>query len=304
MKNKLIMICAALIFFAKIAEAIVIVPPVIYIATFSIGTFVLNAFIMTSAYMAGRGLIDRFYFGKHLHELVGIAFSYVGSIVLIMSSSFVAISFFDPIDARSLFYASVFSSFLSFLVMGLNNFRKYLLADSYGKNEAILRLIALSSVVFIITFISGYFSISTRILKKSEPYGLTLEKNARNSPINLNFGIDFSAKEKSADSLEEKPAPAPLPVSEKTIWFNPYIEEKCEIYAGDKFVKSEAPSGKCFYFDGNNVARRIICPVSLDIEEVRDATIGMNGVTRIEGRGSCLDNYKVYVSDKGFKIIQ
>lgn len=301
---KYISITAALmfIFFSKMAEAVVIVPPAIYIATFSMGTFILNAFIMISAYMAGRGLMDRFYFGKHMHELVGIAFSYIGSITVILSVSFVAIAVFDPIDSRTLFYASVFSAFLSFIILALNNFRKYLLSDPYARNESVMRLIIFSVIVFIITFVSSYFSINTSILKKSYPYAAA--EDAEMKPLDLYSGLNFKSRDESAQSLKKNVPLAYMSSFEKIIWFNPYKNGVCEIYAEGKHIRSEEPLGKCFYYDSNNNAQRILCPIGLNVSDLKSLEIPKNREIQFEGRGSCLDHYKAYVTDNGVINIQ
>lgn len=294
-----------LAFSVNFAKAIVIVPPVVYIATFSIGTFILNAFVMTSVFMATKGLIDRFYLGKRMHEIVGILFSYIGSIAVIIAVSFISIGFFDPIDARTLFYASIFSAFLSFLIMALNNFRKYLLSDPYGRNELILRLISFAVVVFIITFVSAYFSMSTSILKKRDQSGAVATRDiSEEAPLDLNFGLGFESAKKSADSIQREVASAPALVAEETIWFNPYMEGKCEIYVGGRLIKSEESIGKCFYYDSNNIAKRVICPVGLNIADLKGLALPKNRAVKLEGRRSCLDNYNVYVTDSGFKNIQ
>jgi len=293
------------VFAVKMAEAVIIVPPVIYIATFSLGTFILNAFMMASVFMAGKGLIDRFYFGKHMHELVGIAFSYVGSMVVIMGASFASIAIFDPIDSRTLFYASIFSTFLSFLVMALGNFRKYLLADPYGRNEAIMRLITFSILVFIITFISAYFSINTSVLRKRVASGPSYaDENSENVPLDLSVGLNFTREERSMDLSEKEKPLSSASFAQETIWFNPYKVGQCEIYVSGKYVKSQEPAGKCFYYDRNMNAKRVICPIALDIADLKKIALPMNREMQLEGRGSCLDNYRAYVTDKGFINIQ
>ena len=304
MKYTAIPISIIAVYFAKIAEAIVIVPPIIYVASFSVGTFVLNTFMMTAVYMAGRGLVDRFYHGKQLHEIVGIAFSYLGYIFVIIATAFISIAIFDPIDARSLFYASVFSTFLSFLVMALNNFRKYTLTDPHKRDEVVLPILVFSVIVFIITFVSAYFSISTSIIKKQDvPIKTMVSEDVQNTP-SADFGINFEASKKTAGEYKKQDTSAALSETREDIWFYPFMNGICEIYAGGRLIKAEMPSGKCFYYDNSNNTKRMICPIYLTFEELSRSQINKNVLIQIEGKGSCLDGYKVYISESGLKYVQ
>jgi hypothetical protein len=254
--------------------------------------------------MAGRGLVDRFYLGKQMHEIVGIAFSYLGYIFVIIVTSFVSIAIFDPIDARSLFYASVFSTFLSFLMMALNNFRKYTLADSHKRNEIVLPMIVFSVIVFIITFVSAYFSISTSIIKKQDlPKKTAVTEDVSNAP-SVNFGINFEASKKMAGEYKKQDASVAAPETKEDIWFYPYMNGTCEIYVGGRLIKAEMPSGKCFYYDNSNNTRRMICPIYLTFEELSRSQPKKSALMQIEGRGSCLDSYRVYITESGFKYVQ
>lgn len=284
----------------KVANAIVIVPPIIYIATFSLGSFILNVFTLTAFYMAAKGLLDRFYFGKQMHELVGIALAYLGCLVIIMATAIISIAIFDPIDARSLFYASIFSTFLSFLLIALSNFRKYTLADQYLKNKMIMSMFMFSAIVFVITFVSAYYSISTSILKKDAVMNRSVANGSAQSTPQDSFGV----RNKSADFYEKESAAIPSVEADRVVWFYPFKDGICEIYAGGIFVKAEKSKGKCFYYGENNDTKRIECPIGLDVAEVKNLQLSKSLPVQIEGRGSCLDAYRVYISEKGFKTIK
>jgi len=285
---------------AGIANAIVIVPPIIYFVTFSIGTFILNIFIMTAVYIASRGLINRFYFGRHMHEIVGILFSYLGYILTIISTSFISIAIFDPIDAKSLFYASIFSTFLSFLVMALNNFRRYVLSDRGRRNDVIISMLVFSVIVFVITFVSAYFSISTSVIKKGDTFERTADGDAQNSGPELNFGMNSASEKRNIGYYDEKVSSQSRPITESSLWFSPYRDGLCEIYAMNKLIKAEKVLDRCFFYDINMNSKRIACPIGIDIKDVNSLNLTTSGEVKFEGKGACLDSYSVHVTENGF----
>lgn len=304
MKNSIKVIAFVLFTSAKLAAAIVIVPPIVYIVTFSAGTYMFNVLIMTSAYMASKGIVDRFYFKRPMHEIVGIIFSYIGSILVIISTSFISIAIFDPIETRSLFNASVFSAFLGFFIISLSNFRKYTLIDEIGRNAILRSAVVFSIFVFAITFASAYFAISTKTLRReSSIINVPMQENRRSMEAESEFGLNAAPKAKmDATSTERKDSYKQEAIYVRSLWFSPYKEGTCDIYAGNTLVKTQKSSGKCFFYDNKGEMKRMACPISIDVNEISISKYENTSTVPFEGRGSCVEKYDVAVSKNGFLI--
>jgi len=52
------------------------------------------------------------------------------------------------------------------------------------------------------------------------------------------------------------------------------------------------------------ILKEMICPIYLTFEELSRSQINKNVLIQIEGKGSCLDGYKVYISESGLKYVQ
>lgn len=297
MKKIIISLILLSFIFAIIAKAVVIAPPVIYMVTFSMGSFILNLFIITAAYMAAKGMINRFYFGRKMHEIIGIMFLCTGNLLLILFAAVISILLFDPIDEKSLFYAGTFASIISFLIYLLANYRIYSISVNGSGYNIIMRALKFAIIVFIATFVSAYYSINTNVvMKQIQPERADqVEKRA----------YDFKNIDMPREGNYERKIEGVQDSSNRTartnLWFVPYKSGKCEIMVNDISVKNIDAAGKCFYYDKNGNTIRVICPIAFSAEEIFQSDRFRDGsFVKIESSGSCAEVYNVKITKKGF----
>lgn len=299
--------------FAREASGIVFVPPVIYIATLSLGVFVMNVFAFFAVWLAVKGLIDRVYFGKPMHELVYLLFSLLGKFVIFIITSSVSMLALDPLNKKEVLIASVLAGILSLIFIFLSDFREYRLISKEKKFIHMGQMIFFSLVVFIVTYVSALRALEVKVLRTNDDGSVIEYRKEESFQDNLSL-----PKQKSLQAVpqaendqgmasyypEQKIAEDSGLVQKKTkaLWFYPIKFEPCEIYFGEKLVFTAIPRDNCFY--NNNVnSHRIICPVSIFVEDIPANLIrGIGDFVSMRGEGSCTEKYSIIITEDGFNI--
>lgn len=296
------------------ALAIVFVPPVIYIATLSLGAFVVNVFAFFAVWFAAKGLIDRVYFGKPMHELVRLFFNFLGKFAIFFAASAVSMLILDPLSKKEVLTASVLAGILSLVLTFLNNFREYRLELKGKKFLRAGSMIFFSLIVFAVTYISALRALEVRILRIEDSKGGAVEYK-KEAPLREDISLPSQKAPSAAPGYEadmgivpsyqeQGPAESPVSIKKKTrsLWFYPASLVPCEIYFGENLIFSAVSQDNCYY-DNDIRMHRIICPVPVSMEDVPVNLVrAVGAVVSIQGAGSCTEKYTVIMGENGFII--
>lgn len=296
------------------SSAIVFVPPVIYIATLSLGAFVVNVFAFFAVWFAAKGLIDRLYFGKPMHELVRLFFGLLGKFLIFFIAAAASLAMLDPLNKKEVLAASLLAGVLGLVFIFLSNFREYRLEPKNKKVYFAGSMMLFSLAVFGVTYASALRALEVKILRIEGARGGAVEykKEApRREDISLpsqkapSAMPGFEADQGIAPSYpEQKAVESPAPIRRKTqaLWFNPSSFEPCRIYFGGNLILSAVSHDNCYY-ENDIRAHRIICPISVSVEDVPAYLIKVTGdVVGVHGEGSCTEKYTVIIGEGGFII--
>lgn len=163
-KYFLIPVAFILLIAASEAKAIVFIPPVIYIASLSIGAFIINVFAFFAVWFAARGLIDRMYFGKPMHEIVRALFGLIGKFALVIIVAVASIKIVDPLNKKGIISAAIFATAFGSILFVLANFREYRL--EFKRNQfAIMRsILVFAAAIFLITYSSSVWALKIKAI--------------------------------------------------------------------------------------------------------------------------------------------
>ncbi len=293
MKKPLIIIhIFVFLFIAGRVYSIVIIPPIIYIATLSIGSFIINLCAFTALWMAAKGIIDRAYFGKKTHEIVHLLFVLIGRSIILVFSAIISIIVFNPLNMEEIIFSSLSAAVFSLLVLWLNSFREYRLVQKQEKITILKSLASFSIVVFLTTFISASAALETKILHTDNT---SAQQNPQTPLLKLS----------APDLMEDRKAGIQLPYNttvKKTLLFYPQNADLCEIYLGNILISSSKSSRNCYYYRDNGETEKIYCPIPLNISRIPQNLTEQSAPGDIRGRGSCEEKYPVSLTKEGFKI--
>ncbi len=275
-------------------DSIVFIPPVIYIATFSLGTFITNVFLFLAVWLAVKGVTDRSYFGKPVHELVGMSLQLIGKILILITSATLPTLILNPITADEIIISSLFAGILSLAILFLDRFREYHLIPGKERNRILRSITLLSIAIIVITYASTTLAIETKTLHMREGYETEHKPEYALLPTSPAMGKETADKYMAGEGGE-------YPGLEETLWFYPENNEPCIIYYKNILVLETQPTRNCYYYT-NNRAERISCPIPLKIRDIRKHQIEQGECGSIQGRGSCSGNYTVTVGETGFYV--
>lgn len=313
-KNKFIipLIVFAVLILASGVKAIVFIPPIIYIATLSIGSFILNLCAFLAVWLAARGVLDRGYFGKAMHEIVGLILGLLGKSALLVLSAMVPILVLNPLNRQDIAFSSLVAGALSFALLSLNVFRRYRLAQKNEKISLIGSTVFFSVLVILVTFASASLALETKTLRnRDNETGVSNDSGKKgfkmaSPPSGIADSSPSLGKKKAADFRESTPDGYYQSNNEglessqsirQEIWFYPASFDACEIYFNDRRILAVYPSRNCYFYDANGQPAKIPCPIQVSASQVP-----LNASGNLYGNGSCTENYSIFVSKDGFNV--
>jgi hypothetical protein len=249
------------------AEAIVFIPPVVYLVTFSVGAFVVNIFLLLAAWLAISGLMDRSYFGKKSHELVRAGLQTAGKATISLASAAVPVLGLNPITSPEVFVSSLAAGAIGLCILFLSGYREYRLMGKKQRGRVLKSIAAFSTFIILATYLSTTLALETRIID-----------TRTGQEVQGAVAFDSIAYQKEATDQKEP--------AKGVYWFYPADPSPCKIYLEGVHFLTFQPTKNCYYLrDGK--PERIYCPMPLDATEFRGRTEA--GV--IEGKGSCNQTY-------------
>src|SRR3989344_2486564 len=137
-KSLLVAIPLLLLLLARDAQAIVIIPPVVYFVTLSIGTFISSSIVSLLIFGALKGFANRKYWGRSAFQLLTEAKSALSSALLAILSMVAAVFAVYPIDLESVVLASLIAAILFLLTKFVSSLRQYAVSDGAARRGLIL----------------------------------------------------------------------------------------------------------------------------------------------------------------------
>lgn len=288
MRKVLFLVAIFLAVFAlfRQAEAIIFIPPVIYIVTVSFSSFIANISISIVFWLVVKGIADRSYFGRPLHEIINFIFNFLGKIFILVFSTLSPIFILDPINAKEIFFSSLISGVLSLAILFLAGFREYRLIQKNEKISFLKSIAIFSAITVLLTFFSAFFALEEKAL-------------------NMTNGIEYKEEpllgfpQKAGEEVSYKEDYSGV---KESLWFYSLDISLCQVYFENDLILTAIPSRNCYYYNENNQKERIPCPVLLKISDIPEYLIETRKEGDIYGKGSCVGNYSVILSENGFNV--
>ncbi len=158
------------LFMIKEAEAIVLAPPIIYTAIFSLGAFIMNMCFFIALWLAIAGAINRLYFGKHVYEIARVYFNITGKVVIFIVSAAIAAVILNPLNTKEIISTSLLAGILGLAILFISNFREYRLFSEKQKMSFIKSIVALGLSIIIVTFFSASFTLKNKTLHRDNKF--------------------------------------------------------------------------------------------------------------------------------------
>jgi hypothetical protein len=322
MRYNCIPIIGAFLLFIGIANAIAIIPPVVYFVTLSISTFIANAIVALLIFGALRGISMRKYFGKGMYEIIGLGLSALSIGILAIVCMLLSIWLLPPIDFEGVLICGLAAAILFILINMLISLKQLSISDPDRKRSIIFSWVALAIFIGLATGASAQFSMQIHKLPiKTGGYDLeNYNQNsqspiqsvsdaisgvakspsmAKEAPASMPAAVGEESKSTTMPSVTASPQPKPTAPAETEIWFIPITSNRCIILA-DSFSQSFQPSFNCYYDDDEAGKKiRIFCPVSIS-----HSTVQMRGNVEFVATGGCAGNVWTIITESGFENIQ
>jgi hypothetical protein len=305
--------------FIGTANAIAIIPPVVYFVTLSISTFIANAIVALLIFGALRGLSMRKYFGKGLHEILALCLSSLSIGLLAIVCMLASIWLLAPIDFEGVLASTFFAAVLFISIGLLHSVRQLSISDSNLKKSIIFGWISLALFIGLATGASAYFSLQThKIQITAGAYDLgnydqskspiqtvsdaisgvaNAPSMAKEAQAGMPAAADQESKNASKPTIGASSGSKSAALAQTELWFIPKNSDRCTILA-DSFSQSFQPSFNCYYDEAGKRVR-IFCPVSISHSAVQ-----LRGSVEFVATGGCAGNVQTTVTDMGFVNIQ
>jgi hypothetical protein len=297
------------------ACAIAFVPPIIYFASLSILSFISNIFLFLAVWFAIKGIANRSYFGRPVHEIVSLILNWSGTAVLILICSVIPLLVMHPIITKDIIISSICAGFLSFIMLFLSKYRQFRLIKKPDRIKYLRSVILISAAVIIITFVSTLISIETKAMYTNNQDIIVIkeEKNAIALP---SFGFNKASESLARDSASKMDS-APMeagaltnggisakatPSNElKALWFYPANSDVCSVYFEGKIVFEKKPEKNCYYLDAGGKKAIMQCPIELTVNDFNEKMYPVSK-GNIIAAGSCTEKYNVTIEKTGFVV--
>ncbi len=306
----------AITIFANLAYPIVIVPPIVYFASLSIGAFLANSLIALFALAAVAGAANWKIFNKPFPHIISAGFGFASTVFLGISSMLVAALLFSPRNLEQIIAAAAAVFAISSVLFFLRSYREFR-ANPQSMAKHMMPVFAVS-MFFALLFIPCVFSaIEFRQMQMPKAQGAPQE-NAQQSgmpqasaqqeginPAQSESVLPFlpSAQKAQAPPLAAKEeqlaqngmgqanaqnsafqasnAQASKVQTQLLFWLMPQSAESCIIEIGSQ-KQEYLPKKECVY-ESSPAAKLEFCPIEISVPS------GCENDLNVISSGSCQD---------------
>ncbi|MDO8647042.1 MAG: hypothetical protein Q7R70_01325 [Candidatus Diapherotrites archaeon] len=276
----------ALIFAAGFASAIVIIPPVVYVATISILSIIFNMIAGFFCWLAIQGIASKTVFGKKLDSVLETAIPVFGKILFALLLTVVFSFFFSPSGIQEILLASAAITLVFFLALLLSNYRQIRNSPEKGRKQ--FPSIAVSSIlVFAIVSASIFFSVTFAPISQAQRP--LLDDSA--------FGVSKS-QSAPAESISRPSTDSEKNYLTNELWLVPSSIEACKLSVNGIEQFSFTPSKNCFERTASGF-EKTFCPI-----KITPALFESLGETmELSASGSCSGKLSAKISNNQFEVL-
>lgn len=285
--NGKILTALALIFAAGFASAIVIVPPVVYVATISILSIIFNMIVGFFCWLAIQGIASKTVFGKKIDSVLETAIPVFGKILFALLLTVIFSFFFAPSGIQEILFASAAITLVFFLALLLSNYRQIRNSPEKGRQ---FPSIAVSSIL-VFAIVSASIFLSVTFAPMNQGRGPLLGDSA--------FGVSRSqSAPASEDILGKSSASIPEAGSlTKELWLIPSGPEACILSANGRQF-SFTPSMNCFSKTQEGF-EKTFCPIKITPGLFENSA----AILELSASGSCSGKISARISNGQFEVL-
>ncbi len=271
--------------FFGFASAIIIVPPVVYIATVSIFSVISNMFVGLFFWIAVQGIATKSFFGKPFSAIIAFIIPTAGKLFFALLLIIIFSIIIMPIALFEILFITIAVSIAFFFGVLLSRFRK--IRNTKEKSKSLSKIVWATIIIFILSFASIMLSIETRPIVAGAA-------GPTRGFVDILKIPSMGARSMAKGIAQE--AKKPLAANEvEALWLVPTSSEKCTLQAG-KTILSFFPQKNCL--QSSIGTERAFCPIT-----VLPAQISQKGLVEMKASGSCSGSMTVIVKENSFEVV-
>jgi hypothetical protein len=290
------------VLFAGLSSAIVIVPPLVYVASLSILSVVTNMFIAFFFWFAVQGFAGGKILGKPLHSILYFILPLAGRLATAFFFTVLFSAVFSPIELPEIAFVSGLTMVFTVATVCLSNYRA--IRNSEHRLRQLAGIVAFSIIVFMLCFLAVKESTQVTVLVKA-PAGKSIGAAAQSSLISDKVLAPSMAAKPSQDeavSSRMDYAAEPKPKSDAfVLWLSPTSGEPCMLTVqtgSSSQTRTYVPHMGC-YTDSDTGLKRVFCPI-----KVTPSDMPLRGDVELVGGGSCFGHLRVRILSDRFEVTE
>jgi len=262
------------------AGAIVIVPPVVYIASLSVLSVMLNLFAGVFFWIALQGIATKSFFGKPFSVIMAFLLPTAGKLLFAMLLAIVFSIIFSPVSLVEALLSALAVAIIFFFSVLLSRYRQ--IRNTMEKSRPVSKILTFSLVVFALCLASIMLSIGLQ----------PVAAGARGRATGF---YDIFPVAQSVSNGAAGEAKTPLPANEVgALWLVPTSAEECTLQAGSELLFF-TPKKSCL--KSATSVESTFCPI-----EILPSQIMQKGSLTLKAGGSCSGAIVVVVKENSFGV--
>jgi len=145
---------------APLSAAIVIVPPVAYFLTLSLGTFLANSLVSLLVFGVLKGATARTYAGRSVYEILYQLMNACLLMLLAFPCMFLAAIAFNPIEQSGFVASGLSAGLLALAAAGIVSLKEFRASDAGRKRTMVASLLAFAAFVAAATTVSAALAVT------------------------------------------------------------------------------------------------------------------------------------------------
>ena len=167
---------ATIVWAVSLGDAIVFIPPVVYVVTLSLGAFVTNILLFVVLWLAVKGFTDRKYFGRAPHRILAFIFRTGAKTLVFLSSATLSVYLLDPVTLQETLRTGIAAGLLGFILLFFSGYREYRLTQKTRKIHTLMSLAVFSGFIVCATYISVSLAHETQVIHTAD-----ISRDAKNA---------------------------------------------------------------------------------------------------------------------------
>ena len=259
-----------LFFFAVSVFGVVIIPPLIYVATFSALTFAANLLVGFGVWLALQGIAQKRVFNRRVSALLDFAADGAKTLFVGLAAAVVGLVFVSPLVWTEILFAAGIVVAASFVLFFLLDYKRWRGQQEDARFSRLGSFFLRSLVIGLLVGVSVYGAIELRAVSTSNAPGQS-DSDASKGLNSILPSMGSPSPSNRGDSEVRKAAESPDVTGRSSIWVQPLDEKGCVVSDGIQSIRIEAVFS-CVAIE-NNVSVRVFCPFELHSNALADVTV-------------------------------